>query len=211
LIGVATTVVLLSYTLFRYFERNRRISNADATVEPIDRLQLLLSPIENMALNLPWADERSWTTSSHVRISRGTLTVDLHDLNLKLAKEILEHIISSREWIGRVRIITGRGLHSATAPKIRPMVIDRLRQVVKQLDWEILLKKGSLTLRPMGKAPTFGRWLFRFIFLGSPITVAFSLAFRDLAGDGAHTQGMYVGVILGIVLSAMLATYRERQ
>ena len=91
------------------------------------------------------------------------------------------------------------------------MVIERLRQAVKSLDWEILLKKGSLTLRPMGKAPTPQRWLMRFVFLGGPITIAFAFAFRDLAGDGAHTQGLFVGIGLGILLSGMLATYRERQ
>ncbi len=209
--GIATTVVILSYTSVRYVERQRRLTEVEVTIDPIDRLQLLLQPLEHQAAQLPWASEKVWTTASHVRVDRGTLTVDMHELDLELARQVLEKIIASREWIGRVRIVTGRGLHSKTLPKIRPMVIERLRQVVKHLDWEILLKKGSLTLRPMGKAPTPQRWLMRFIFLGGPITIAFAFAFRDLAGDGAHTQGLLVGIGLGIILSGMLATYRERQ
>ena len=92
-----------------------------------------------------------------------------------------------------------------------PMVIERLRQIERELDWELLLKKGSVTLRPVGKAPTLARWLFRFIFLGGPITIAFAFSFRDLAGDGARSQGIQVGIVLGILLSGMLASYRERQ
>ncbi len=209
--GIATTVVILSYTSVRYVERQRRLAEVEVTIDPIDRLQLLLQPLEHQAAQLPWASEKVWTTASHVRVDRGTLTVDMHELDLEMARQVLEKVIASREWIGRVRIVTGRGLHSKTLPKIRPMVIERLRQVVKQLDWEILLKKGSLTLRPMGKAPTPQRWVMRFIFLGGPITIAFAFAFRDLAGDGAHTQGLFVGIGLGILLSGMLATYRERQ
>ena len=91
------------------------------------------------------------------------------------------------------------------------MVIERLRQVCSSLNWELLLKQGSVTLRPIGNAPTVGKWLLRFIFLGTPITVAFAFAFRDLAGEGAYDQGRQVGIILGVVLSALLASYRERQ
>jgi len=102
-------------------------------------------------------------------------------------------------------------LHSKTVPKIRPMAIERFRQVSGELNWEVLLKQGSLTLRPIGDAPSLTKWLLRFVFLGSPITVAFAFAFRDLAGEGAHTQGMQVGIVLGILLSGLLASYRERQ
>jgi len=139
------------------------------------------------------------------------LTVDLHDLDLKQARAVVEHIIASRDWLGRIRIVTGRGLHSKGVPKIRPMTIERLRQVSSELNWEVLLKQGSLTLRPIGDAPTFTKWLLRFVFLGGPITVAFAFAFRDLAGEGAYDQGLRVGVVLGILLSGLLASYRERQ
>ena len=210
-VGGSTALVFLSYTSVRYVERNRKLAIATVEVDTLERLQMLLHPIEEAAVTLPWADEKPWTTSSHVRRDRGVLSVDLHDLDLKQSRATLELIIGSRDWLGRIRIITGRGLHSATVPKIRPMVIERLRQVTRRLNWDLLLKKGSVTLRPIGAAPTLTKWFLRFIFLGSPITVAFALAFRDLAGEGAYTQGMQVGVILGILLSGLLASYRERQ
>ena len=209
--GITMTVATLSFTSVRYVERSRKLQNASVEVDPVARLQMLLHPIEEAATTLPWADERTWTIASHVRRDRGVLTVDLHDLDVKQSRAVIEHIINSREWLGRIRVITGRGLNSKSGPKIRPMAIERLRQVTRELNWELLLKKGSLTLRPIGEAPTVSKWLLRFIFLGGPITVAFAFAFRDLAGDGAHTQGLYVGIGLGILLSGMLATYRERQ
>ena len=211
MMGVSTTVVVLSYTSVRYIERNRRLAEASVDVDSLDRLQMLLLPIEEAATSLPWAHESPWTIASHVRRDRGVLSVDLHDLDVNQSKVVIEKIIGSREWIGRIRIITGRGLNSKTIPKLRPMAIERLRQVSRELNWELLLKKGSLTLRPIGEAPTFTKWLLRFVFLGSPITVAFAFAFRDLAGEGAHSQGIKVGIALGILLSGLLASYRERQ
>ena len=211
LVGISTIVVVLSYTSVRYVERSRRLSEESVDVDPIDRLQMLLHPIEEAASSLPWADEKPWTIASHVRRDRGVLTVDLHDLDLKQARAVVEHIIASRDWLGRIRIVTGRGLHSKGIPKIRPMTIERLRQVSSELNWELLLKQGSLTLRPIGDAPTFTKWLLRFVFLGGPITVAFAFAFRDLAGEGAYDQGLRVGIVLGILLSGLLASYRERQ
>jgi hypothetical protein len=211
MVGVSTTVVILSYTSVRYVERNRKLVENTVDIDPLDRLQMLLLPIEESATSLAWADESPWTIASHVRRDRGVLTVDLHDLDLKQSKAIIELIIGSRNWLGRIRIITGRGLHSKSVPKIRPMAIERLRQVTRELNWELLLKKGSVTLRPIGGAPTLTKWFLRFIFLGGPITVAFSFAFRDLAGEGAHAQGVKVGIGLGILLSGLLASYRERQ
>ncbi|MEE2758567.1 MAG: hypothetical protein VYA86_01140 [Candidatus Thermoplasmatota archaeon] len=209
--GGVTGIVFLCYTSVRYVERNRRLAEAQVEVDPLDRLQALLQSVEESSSSLPWAEERPWMISTHVRRDRGVMTVDLHDLDLKQSRYIVDQIIASRGWIGRVRIITGRGLKSKTVPKIRPMVIERLRGVTRSLNWELLMKKGSVTLRPIGEAPTFRKWLFRFVFLGGPITVAFAFAFRDLAGEGAYDQGLRVGIILGMLLSGLLASYRERQ
>ena len=210
-IGGSTALVFLTYTSVRYVERKRRLSEKTVDIDSLDRLKILLHPVEELAMALPWAQENPWTIGTHVRRDRGVLTVDLLDLGVKQAKVVIEHIIASREWIGRIRIVTGRGLNSKTIPKLRPMAIERLRQVCGPLNWELLRKQGSVTLRPIGDAPTVGKWLLRFIFLGTPITVAFAFAFRDLAGEGAYDQGRQVGIVLGIVLSALLASYRERR
>tara|TARA_B100001996_G_scaffold18433_1_gene15155 strand:- start:218 stop:997 length:780 start_codon:yes stop_codon:yes gene_type:complete len=211
IVGGSTVLVFLSYTSVRYVERNRRLAEQKPEIDPLDRLQNIFYPVEEKAQSLPWAAESPWTTTTHVRRDRGVLTIDLHDLDLSLAKSVVDSIIASRDWLGRVRIITGRGLHSKTIPKLRPMVTQKLHSVTSELNWELLMKKGSVTLRPIGEAPTFNKWLLRLIFLGSPITLAFAFAFRDLAGEGAYDQGLKVGIVLGIVLSGMLASYRERQ
>ena len=209
--GGVTAIVLLCYTSVRYVERNRKLAEAAVEIDPLDRLQARLQSVEESSSSLPWAEERPWLISTHVRRDRGVMTVDLHDLDVKQSRYVVDQIIASREWVGRVRIITGRGLKSKTVPKIRPMVIDRLRGVTRELNWELLMKKGSVTLRPIGEAPTFRKWLVRFVFLGGPITVAFAFSFRDLAGEGAYDQGLRVGIVLGMLLSGLLASYRERQ
>ena len=211
IVGSVTAFVFLCYTSVRYVERNRRLAEAAVEIDPLDRLQALLQSVEESSSTLPWAEERPWLISTHVRRDRGVLTVDLHDLDVKQSRFVVDQIIASREWIGRVRIITGRGLNSKTIPKLRPMVIERLRGVIRELNWELLMKKGSVTLRPIGEAPTVRKWVLRFVFLGGPITFAFALAFRDLAGEGAYDQGLRVGIILGMLLSGLLASYRERQ
>ncbi len=211
IVGCATAFVFLCYTSVRYVERGRKLADSTVEIDPLDRLQALLQSVEESSSSLPWAEEQPWLISTHVRRDRGTITVDLHDLDVKQSRIVVNHIIASREWVGRIRIVTGRGLNSKTIPMIRPMVIERLRGVTRELNWELLMKKGSVTLRPIGNAPTLRKWFFRLILLGSPITFAFALAFRDLAGEGAYEQGLRVGIILGVILSGLLASYRERQ
>ena len=76
MIGASTTVVILSYTSVRYVERNRRLSEATVDIDPLDRLQMLLHPIEEAASSLPWADEKPWTIESDVSRERGGLSED---------------------------------------------------------------------------------------------------------------------------------------
>ncbi len=211
IVGSVTAFAFLCYTSVRYVERKRKLAEAAVEIDPLDRLQARLQSVEESSSSLPWTEESPWMISTHVRRDRGVITVDLHDLDVKQSRIVVDHIIASREWIGRVRIITGRGLNSKTIPKIRPMVIERLRSVTRGLNWELLMKKGSVTLRPIGEAPTLRKWFLRFVFLGSPITIAFAFAFRDLAGEGSYDQGFRVGIILGVLLSGLLASYRERQ
>ena len=127
IVGGVTAFVFLCYTSVRYVERNRKLAEAAVEIDPLDRLQARLQSVEETSSSLPWAEERPWLISTHVRRDRGVMTVDLHDLDVKHSRFVVDQIIASREWIGRVRIITGRGLNSKTIPKIRPMVIERLR------------------------------------------------------------------------------------
>jgi len=208
--GGATSVIVLVYTTMRYIERKRKQATQQETVPIEERLRAQLMDVEDDASRLEWAKDSRWTCNSHVRVERGTLTVDLHDLNIPLATTVMKRIMAGREFLGRVRIVTGRGAHSKTIPKLRPLALELFRNAERDLDWQVIQKRAYITLRPLGKAPSVKQWLFRFIVLGGPITVVLAFSFRDLAGEGAYQQGMMVGAGLGVVLSALLSSYRDR-
>lgn len=207
--GASVTVITLLYGGWRLFEIKRG-GGEEEGVDKVAYMQDLLRPVEAHAAGLPWASEKPWRVSTHVRTERGTLSVDLHDMDLPGARRILDLLIVNRPEVGRIRLITGRGTHSMGEPKIRPMVHERLNLVATALDWQMLVKAGSVTLRPMGKRPTLKKWLLRFIVFVGPITVSMALSFQDLAGSGAREQGFYFGLVAGIILTGLLASYRER-
>ncbi len=208
--GGATSLIVLVYTSMRYIERMRKLATKQLEVPIEERLRAQLMDVEDAAADLPWAQDSAWTCNTHVRVDRGTLTVDLHDLNVPLAEKVMLRIMAGREFLGRVRVVTGRGAHSKTIPKLRPLALELFRNVERDLDWQMIQKRAYITLRPLGKVPTVKQWLFRFIVLGGPITVVLAFSFRDLAGEGAHQQGIWVGIGLGLVLSALLSSYRDR-
>ena len=47
----------------------------------LDAVRHALTPIEDSARGLRWAEERPWTVQSHVWDDVGVVTIDLHDLN----------------------------------------------------------------------------------------------------------------------------------
>ena len=62
----------------------------------------------------------------------------------------------------------------------------------------------------MGRAPTPKEWFGRFIVFVVPMTGAMALAFRDLAGSGMEEQGMMFGGASGLLMTALLSSYRDR-
>ncbi len=209
-VGAAACGITLLYGGWRLFEIKSGRGNKKE-VDVTAQMRDVLVPVEAHAAGLSWASERPWRCSTHVRKEQGTLTVDLHDLDLAGARRVLDLIIENRPKWGRLRIITGRGNRSSgSRPVIRPMVSERLDTVATALDWQKLSKAGSITLRPMGKRPTFGRWLVRFVVFVLPITISMSLSFEELAGSGAREQGRNFGIAAGLILTGLLASYRER-
>lgn len=67
--------------------------------------------------------------SDVVRTKEGVTELDLHGLRVWEAKEVtLMFLKQSRDYFRRVRVITGRGLHSIDGtPKIKPEVENLLR------------------------------------------------------------------------------------
>lgn len=207
--GLSVVILTLLYGGYRLYEI-RRGSDRGEDVDRVSELRRILAFIEPHAASLSWAAQKAWRCSTHIREERGTLTVDLHELDLAGARTVLDKLIEHRPLVGRVRIITGRGKNSQGRPVIRPMVSERLDLVAKPLNWQKLAKAGSITLRPLGKRPSFKRWLLRFLLFAGPFTIALALSFEELAGSGAREQGRMFGAAAGLVLTGLLASYRER-
>lgn len=71
-----------------------------------------MSRIQEQARGLPWGDERPWRTRSHLRIEAGLPTIDLHDLDLRLALEVTRICLATGSTAGGLRLVTGRGRHN---------------------------------------------------------------------------------------------------
>lgn len=208
-VGSAVTTLTLIYGGWRLIELKRGIGNK-VQVDKVAQLRELLVPMEAYAAGLPWSSEKAWRISTHIRQESGTLTLDLHEMDLPGSRRILDLIIENRPMVGRIRIITGRGKNSPDRPVLRPMVNERLTPIARALDWQILAKAGSITLRPLGKRPSVKVWLVRFLFLVGPFSIALALSFEELAGSGAREQGRIFGTAAGLVLTGLLASYRNR-
>ncbi|MBT4059819.1 MAG: hypothetical protein HOE69_05885 [Euryarchaeota archaeon] len=207
--GLAVSGLTLIYGGWRLFEIKRGGKEKEE-VDKVAFLRKLLASLEPHGASLPWSTQKPWRTSTHIRKERGTLTLDLHDMDLAGSRRILDLVIENRPMIGRLRIVTGRGNNSKGRPVIRPMVSERLDNVARALDWQMLANKGSITLRPLGKRPTLKKWLIRFLFFVGPFSIALALSFEELAGSGAREQGRIFGAIAGIILTGLLASYRNR-
>ena len=87
------------------------------TRDDVKHLRGALRDIERRARDLPWAgtpgDGDTWTTRAYVRAEQGLPVVDLHDLDRRLAVDVVSLVLQQRGRIGpEVRLITGRGSHS---------------------------------------------------------------------------------------------------
>ena len=80
----------------------------------LERLRTALAGVEEEAKSLPWANDRGWRVASHVWSEHSAPTIDLHDLNVKLANQVVDavaEVAPSCESGGFV-FVTGRGTHS---------------------------------------------------------------------------------------------------
>jgi hypothetical protein len=83
-------------------------------VDDIQRLRTALGTVEQEAKSLPWANDRGWRAESHVWIEHGAPTIDLHDLNVKLANQVVDAVVDVAPSCdsGGFVFVTGRGRHS---------------------------------------------------------------------------------------------------
>lgn len=82
-------------------------SNAD-----LARLADSLGELEASARGLSWADERPWRRETHLWLEQGLPVVDLHDLDVKHARRLLQLVDLEGLQGGAICFITGRGRHA---------------------------------------------------------------------------------------------------
>lgn len=80
----------------------------------LERLRTALAGVEEEAKSLPWANDRGWRAVSHVWIEHSAPTIDLHDLNVKLANQAVDAVVELAPECdsGGFVFVTGRGSHS---------------------------------------------------------------------------------------------------
>jgi len=111
--------------------------------DDIHTLQEALDSIGDRAQALKWAEHRPWTPQSHVFWSSTVPTVDLHDLNAKLAKEAVRACCDVTLETGAVFFVTGTGRHSVGPGVLGGVVRAELKRACKGRTWRF---------RPAGRA-----------------------------------------------------------
>ncbi|MCK6505353.1 hypothetical protein L6R53_18455 [Myxococcota bacterium] len=103
----------------------------------LPRLQRALRPVEREAAHLPWAEERRWTTSTHVWLEGGLPVVDLHDLGVQAARVAVDCVAEEAGSLeaGAVCFVTGVGRRSLGPPKLGRAVSAALGHVARQRGW----------------------------------------------------------------------------
>jgi len=207
ILGAAVGAVVLMFTLARVRDRAEKGDvRAAVRAAEVDALRAEMSYLTD-------ATDGAWDVEERVRRERGILTFDMHGLDAALAAGATERLLGIRESLQRVRLVTGRGeiLHDKSAnPGIRPAVLQRLRIEAEAADWQVLVKAGSITLRPMGIAPSKSLRARRFAIFIVPMCTVMGFTFRDLAGTTMEDQGLAFGIAAGVLMTALLSSYRDR-
>ena len=208
--GSTALILILAFAIYRINEISTKgDSREEKRKEETDFLRVALSPITERVSS----DGNSWDIHQRIRRERGVLVVDLMGLDPPSAAAIGERLIDSRGRLRRVKIrtgIIGKERDSNYQPGVRNAIMQRLKIDAERVNWQIIQKSSSITLRPMGESPSLRLWITRFGIFSIPVTLVMALAFRDLAGEGLEHQGILFGASCGLVISALAATYRDR-
>lgn len=208
--GSTALILILAFAIYRINEISTKgDSREEKRKEETDFLRVALSPIAERVSS----DGNSWDIHQRIRRERGVLVVDLMGLDPPSAAAIGERLIDSRGRLRRVKIrtgIIGEERDSNYQPGVRNAIMQRLKIDAERVNWQIIQKSSSITLRPMGESPSLRLWITRFGIFSIPVTLVMALAFRDLAGEGLEHQGILFGASCGLVISALAATYRDR-
>ena len=209
-VGVTASIVIFTYGVVSRmlgYEKAQPVDRKDT----LESLRSILHPVELQAVsnNIPWSVGR------HVTNSAGTPTIDLHEIDIRGADTIVKNLLQHREDLGRVRLIIGSGRGSDSGGvdnTVAEHVTSRLRRSSSSHGWQYIEKRSNIMLRPMGRPPSKAQWIRRFVIGVIPIAGSLAFAFRDLAGSasGASERGFVFGLIIGLLVTSMMASHRDR-
>jgi len=210
IVGTSVSVVIFTYGSVSKILGVEKATPVDRTIR-IETIRSMFHSIEMMAVE----NNLKWSVSRRIMDSSGTPTIDLHDMDIRGADAIVAVLLKNRNSLGRIRIVTGTGRGSAAGGvdlTVAEHVISKLRRSASSHGWQFIEKRSHIQLRPMGRKPSKAVWLRRFLVGVVPITGSLALAFRDLAGSapGADQNGFLFGFAIGLMLTAMMASHRDR-
>jgi len=209
-VGATACIVIFTYgavSRMLGYEKAQPVDKKDT----LEALRSILHPVEIMAVG----NKIPWTVGRHVTNSAGTPTIDLHEIDIRGADEIVKILLKHRDDLGRIRLIigTGRGSESGGVDNtVAEHVTSRLRRSSSSHSWQYIEKRSNIMLRPMGRPPSKSEWIRRFVIGVVPIAGSLAFAFRDLAGSapGASERGLIFGTIIGLLVTSMMASHRDR-
>lgn len=113
--------------------------------------------IPKKSKNLPWAMQRKWTFKSHIWMEDGeVLVLDLHDLSVPLARQVVTKTLKTVSQVSSICFITGQGKNSTDGPKILPATMEIAKKQSDKKGWEVHTQPGRVyvVINPE-QAPTF--------------------------------------------------------
>ncbi len=109
-------------------------------IADVSHMRGQLGGIAARARTLSWNDERPWRPDTHIWGEAGSLTVDLHDLSVRIAVECVEAALSESEALqsGAVVFVTGRGNHSIGGKSpLKEAVTQTLLDAAQDQGWRL--------------------------------------------------------------------------
>lgn len=115
-----------------------RPADADPVALDLRRLRKWTATLEDEARSLAWAKERPWRRETHLWVESGLPVVDLHDLDVRLARQLAQDLDFNELQGGAICFITGRGKHSVSGRSaLREAVSGVLQARAQEEGWQL--------------------------------------------------------------------------
>jgi len=202
--GAGALIFILAFIY--YVSNGRRIRVDIDHTQSLNTLRSVLSPIDSQAKELLYGDA-PWSTITHIRLRGNGVSIDLHELDVETANNLLEVLLATHSRIGRVQLITGKGRSDSQNPKMRSAVTDWLNNSDAGKCWITMKKKHAITLRPRSPPIPPRELTLRIVSFGLPLGALGAVGFSDVSNGIFGSE--VVGFIAGIFLAWMLSTHSQ--